>query len=172
MTSSVQTVRGLWNGVPQTMFVWKYNDYQAPRDKPKLFWRYRPEILVLHAMSGVFLCRLYYSTPRALTYNKVCHIYDYWLSCTPRDVFYAACERHNEAAERNEMGGHDFLEKARVCRLLRCFVQLQSVLALMSLIWNCRSDFPPELCTSTLFVQHGSEAREQRALERFRAQMC
>jgi hypothetical protein len=100
--------------------------WAGPPDKPKLSWRYRPEISVLHGMSGVFLCRLYYSTPKALTYNKVCHIYDYWLSCTPRDVFYAACERHNEAAERNAMGCHDFLEKARLCRLLRCFVQLPS----------------------------------------------
>jgi hypothetical protein len=86
-----------------------------------LLWRCQPATTHEHSVAGVWFARVYYNTPKSFTWVKACKVFDYYLSCTPRDVFYEDCRRNNEAAEKLEMYGQDMLEQAVLCRELQYF---------------------------------------------------
>jgi hypothetical protein len=102
------------------MLVWRFYDCKA-NGKEMLLWRYQPATAHIHSVAGVWFARVYFNTPRSFSWVKACKVFDYYLSCTPRDVFYQDCQRNNEAAERIEMSGHDLLEQASLCRMLQYF---------------------------------------------------
>jgi hypothetical protein len=105
-----------WDGVRQNIVVWECYEGKAGKKEPLTFWRYRTSSFE-EAMMWVWYSRVYYNTPRQLSWEKCMHVMAYNRSCTPFAAMAAHCQRYNEMAENIEMSFHDRPE-ARTCILL------------------------------------------------------